>query len=118
MGLSSFFKNLFGKTQETSTQIENTDQHTNENAYIEKAENFVEETLSKVKEVSEPILEDAAEFTNQAKDIISEYAEKAADSINDIIDSVKESIEADETPPVVYETVVDISEKPITETDL
>lgn len=118
MGLSLFFKNLFGKTQETSTQIENTDQLNDENAYIEKAENFVEETLNKVKEVSEPILEDAAEFTIHAKEIISEYAEKAADSINDIIDSVKESIESEDTQPMVYDTVVDISEKPITETDL
>lgn len=118
MGLSSFFKNLFAKTQETPTETGNTDQYIAENTSIEKVENFVEETLNKVKEVSEPILEDATEFTNHAKDIISEYAEKAADSISDIIDSVKESMEADDTPPVVYETVVDISEKPITETDL
>lgn len=114
MGLSSFFKNLFTKT---STETENRDQHIAENASIEKTENFVEETLNKVKEVSEPILEDAAEFTNHAKDIISEYAEKAADSINDIIDSVKESIENDDPQPIIYDTVVDMSEKPITETE-
>ncbi|MFB9108835.1 YtxH domain-containing protein [Flavobacterium gyeonganense] len=117
MGLSSFFKNLFGKNQERSTQIENPDQHTGEKAYIEKTENLVEETLNKLKEVSEPILEDAAEFTNHAKDILSEYAEKTADSINDIVDAVKESIESDDKQPIVYDTVVDISEKPITETD-
>ncbi|GGE97716.1 YtxH domain-containing protein [Flavobacterium limi] len=116
MGLSSFLKNFLGKIQEPAAETENTNQHTAENAY-EKAEIFIEETLTKVKEASEPLFEDASQYVDKAKVIISEYAEKASDSINDIIDSVKESVEADDTQPMIYDTVVDISEKAITETD-
>lgn len=122
MGLSSFFKNLLGKTKNSGADLNQTESISTEieettTAYIENAEIFVEETLNKVKEASEPIFEDASEYAGKAKDIISEYVEKATDSINDIIDSVKESVEADDTQPMVYDTVVDISEKAITETD-
>jgi methyl-accepting chemotaxis protein len=123
MGLTSFLKNLLGtskdSTSDLSNQTEDTNTETEETAtsYIEKAETFVKETFIKFEEASEPIFEDATEYANQAKDIITEYVEKATDSINDIIDSVKESVETDETQPMAYNTVVDISEKPITEND-
>lgn len=123
MGLSSFLKNLLNRAKDSTadldTQTENTYQEIEETAtpYFEKAENFVEETFTKIKEASEPLFEDASEYASHTKDIISEYVEKATDSINDIIDSVKESVETDDTQPMIYNTVVDISEKAITEND-
>ena len=123
MGLTSFLKNLLGTSKDSTANLSNQTENANieieetATSYIEKAESFVEETFTKVKEASEPIFEDANEYADQAKDIISEYVGKATDSINDIIDSVKESIENDDPQPMIYETVVDISEKPITEND-
>lgn len=117
MGVSSFFKNLFDKAKDPVIQTENTSEQTEETtisySYIEKAETFAEKTFTKVREVSEPILEDAVEYASQAKDIISEYVEKATDSINDIIDSVKEINMEDNVKPIIYDTVVDDSEKAI-----
>jgi vacuolar-type H+-ATPase subunit H len=123
MGLSLLFKNLLSKTKHTSanlvsqTDINSKESDQTSTRYIGKTEIFIEEALTKVKEVSEPIFEDASEYADKAKDIISEYVEKATDSINDIIDSVKESLEGDDTQQIVYDTVVDLSEKPITETE-
>jgi len=123
MGLTSFLKNFLARSKDSTTDISSQKENTNAEiegiatSYIENAETFVDETFTKIKEASEPIFEDAIEYASQAKDIINEYVEKATDSINDIIDSVKESIETDDTQPIVYDTVVDVSEKPITEND-
>ncbi|MEO7977325.1 YtxH domain-containing protein [Flavobacterium sp.] len=118
MGISSFFKNFFVKAEVSTNaeaHIEKTDEQTQQTevSYIEKVETFAEETFSKVKEASEPILEDAVEYASQAKDIVSEYVEKATHSINVIIDSVKEMSAEEESKPI-YDTVVDDSEKAIT----
>lgn len=119
MGVSSFFKNLFGKPKDSDVQTESTSEQTEEAAisysFIEKAETLTDQTFIKIKEVSEPILEDAVEYASQAKDIISEYVEKTTDTINDIIDSVKEiNTEDEDSKRVVYDTVIDDSEKAIT----
>lgn len=117
MGVSSFFKNLFVKTQiSTNAEIHNEKTEETGGSYIERVETFAEETFSKVKEASEPMLEDAVEYASQAKDIVSEYVEKATHSLNDIIDSVKEMSTEDESKPI-YNTVVDDSEKAITSDD-
>ncbi len=108
MGLSSFFKNLFGSTKESATELANSAESTLEQVkeaaapYVEKAETFVEETIDKVKEVSEPIIDRA-----------SEYAEKATEAVSDVIDSVKEkaaALTSDDSPELITETVVDASE--------
>ena len=119
MGVSSFFKNLFGKPKDPDVQTESTSEQTEKTAisysFIEKAETLTDQTFIKIKEVSEPILEDAVEYASQAKDIISEYVEKTTDTINDIIDSVKEiNTEDEDSKRVVYDTVIDDSEKAIT----
>ena len=120
MGVSSFFKNLFGKAKVLTNeeiQTEKTYENTEETvSYIEKVETFAEETFSKAKEASAPILEDTAEFASQAKDIVSEYVEKATHSINDIIDSLKEMNEDDESKPI-YDKVIDDSEEAVTSGD-
>ena len=115
MGVSSFFKNLFVKTQ-VSTNAEIGIQNEEKASYIEKAETFAEETFSKAKEASAPILEDAVEYASQAKDIVSEYVEKATHSINDIIDSVKEMSSEEESKPI-YDKVIDDSEEAVTSGD-
>ncbi|MEO8237839.1 MAG: YtxH domain-containing protein [Flavobacterium sp.] len=126
MGLSSFFKNLFGSTKDSSAneiadQAETTFEQAKETTapYIEKAETFVEETFAKVREASEPALESAVEYAHHAKDIVSEYVEKASDSINDVIDSIKEKTAelTSDSETFATETVVDSSEKPITDED-
>jgi len=115
MGVSSFFKNLFGKAL-VSTNEEIGIQTEEKASYLEKAETFAEETFSKAKDASEPILEDVVEYASQAKDIVSEYVEKATHTINDIIDSVKEANEEDESKPI-YNKVVDDNEEPIASAD-
>ena len=96
MGLSSFFKNLFGTAKDSATDLAHQAETTFEQAkeaaapYIDKAETFAEETFAKAKEASEPLIETATDYAHQAKDIVSEYVEKASDSISDVIDSVKE----------------------------
>lgn len=126
MGLSSFFKNLFGSTKDSSAneiadQAETTFEQAKEAAapYIEKAETFVEETFAKAREASEPALESTVEYAHHAKDIVSEYVEKASDSISDVIDSIKEKTTelTSDTETFAAETVVDASEKPITDED-
>lgn len=111
MGVSSFFKNLFVKTQ-VSTNAEIGIQTEEKASYIEKAETLAEETFSKAKEASEPILEDVVEYASQAKDIVSEYVEKATHTLNDIIDSVKEINKEEESKPI-YDKVVDDSEEAV-----
>ncbi|WET04540.1 YtxH domain-containing protein [Flavobacterium sp. YJ01] len=119
MGLSSFFKNLFGSTKESAAELatsaENTFEQVKEAAapYIEKAETFAEETIDKVKEVSEPIIDRASDYADKAKETVTEYAEKATEAVSDVIDSVKEkaaALTSDESPKVITETVVDASE--------
>ncbi|WP_241686540.1 YtxH domain-containing protein [Flavobacterium sp. YO12] len=96
MGLNSFFKNLFGTAKETvvdlADQAESTFEQAKEAAapYIDKAETFADETISKVKEASEPIIANAADYAHQAKDIVSEYADKASDALDNVVESVKE----------------------------
>lgn len=119
MGLTSFFKNLFGSTKESVTELANNAESTFEHAkeaaapYIEKAETFAEETIDKVKEVSEPIIDRASDYADKAKETVSEYADKASEAISDVIDSVKEktaALTSDESPELITETVVDASE--------
>ncbi|TDW46365.1 hypothetical protein EV144_10629 [Flavobacterium sp. 270] len=125
MGLSSFFKNLFGtskdSTSDLATEAENTFEQAKETAapYIDKAETFAEETIEKVKDAAEPIIESAADYVHHAKDIMSEYVEKASESLNDVIDSIKEKTAEFNTDPetLATETVVDTSEKPLTDED-
>ena len=56
MGLSSFFKNLFGSAKDSTTDLANQAEVKFEQAkeaaapYIEKAETFAEETIAKSKE--------------------------------------------------------------------
>ncbi len=103
MGLSSFFSNLFGSAKETAVD------------FADQAENTFEE----VKEASEPIIDSAAEYLEHTKDAVSEYVEKASDSIHDVIDSIKEVITetANEDYKLVTETVVDVSEDAVTDSD-
>jgi len=123
MVVSSFLKKIFGKTKDSNTNIVFQNENNNNKSQsatipnVEKAENFIDETFTKLKETSEPILEDAVEYASQAKDIISQYVEKATESISDIIDSVKEANTEINDEKVVYNTVVDVSEKEINSTD-
>lgn len=97
MGLSSFFKNLFGSAKETSNELadkaEIATEHAKETAmpYLEKAEAFAEETFEQVKEASEPLIEKAKSLSTEAKEVFSDYAEKASESLGDVIKNVKES---------------------------
>jgi len=113
MGLSSFFKNLFGSTKESVTELSHNAEDTFEQAkeaaapYIEKADTFAEETIDKVKEVSETIIESA-----------TEYAEKTSEILSDAIDTIKEKAAAlveDSTPKLATDTVIDSSEKSVEE---
>ena len=124
MGVSSFLKKIFGKTKDSNTNIVFQNENNNNKSQsatipnVEKAENFIDETFTKLKETSEPIMEDAVEYASQAKDIISQYVvEKATESISDIIDSVKEANTEINDEKVIYNTVVDVSEKEINSTD-
>lgn len=92
MGLTSFFKNLFGSAKETADDFADKAEHTIEEVkeaaapFIEKAETFAEETIAKIRE--------------------------ASDSIGDTI----ESLTAENTDDnLAKESVVDVSEKLITE---
>jgi len=124
MVVSSFLKKIFGKTKDSNTNIVFQNENNNNKSQsatipnVEKAENFIDETFTKLKETSEPIMEDAVEYASQAKDIISQYVvEKATESISDIIDSVKEANTEINDEKVIYNTVVDVSEKEINSTD-
>lgn len=108
MGLSSFFKNVFGSTKESVTELAENAESTFEQAkeaaapYIEKAEIFAEETIEKVKEASEPIIDKA-----------TEYAEKASEVISDVVDAVKTAVTNEDPKETILETVVDVSEEPV-----
>jgi vacuolar-type H+-ATPase subunit H len=123
MGVSSFFKNLFGSAKDSTTNLATEAEVKFEQAkeaaapYIDKAEAFAEETIEKVKEASEPILESAVEYAHKAKDIVSEYVEKASDSLSDVIDSVKEKTTSSATTTIVPEDIVVNSENTETATD-
>ncbi|MEP6804050.1 MAG: YtxH domain-containing protein [Flavobacterium sp.] len=125
MGVSSFFKNLFGSAKDSTTNLATEAEIKFEQAkeaaapYIDKAEVFAEETIEKVKEASEPILENAVEYAHKAKDIVSEYIEKASDSLSDVIDSVKEKTTetSSATTIIVPEDIVVNGEKTETATD-
>ena len=118
MGLSSFFKNLFGSAKETSSdvavKVEDAFEQAKEEAapLIHKAETFAEETFAKAKEASEPLLDSAAEYAAQAKDMVSEYVEKASDSISEVIESVKQKAEefGDNSKTNTPQPVIDLSE--------
>lgn len=103
MGLTSFFKNLFGSAKKTTNELadkaEIAAEHAKETAkpYLEKAETFVEEKFKEVKEASEPLIEKAEAFTEDAKETISDYAEKATDALSDVIKNVKERTSDDRT---------------------
>lgn len=97
MGVTSFFKNLFGSAKETTSELadkaELTLEHAKENAapYIEKADAFVEDSIEKAKEAATPIIEKANDYANQTKEAVSEYAEEAGDMLGNIVNTVKES---------------------------
>jgi vacuolar-type H+-ATPase subunit H len=125
MGLSSFFKNLFGSAKESATdlahQAETAFEQAKETAspYIDKAEAFAEDAIAKAKEASEPIIDSATEYASQAKDIVSEYVEKASDSFSAVIDSVKEKTSefTGETKTTATKTMIDLSEEAQTTTE-
>ena len=123
MRVPSFFTKIFGKTKNSHTNFLSQKQNSNNQTQsasvppIQDQETFIEENFTKARENAEPILEDVAEYASQAKDIISQYVEKATESINDIIDSVKEANTEINDEKVVYNTVVDVSEKEINSTD-
>ncbi|MFB9078763.1 YtxH domain-containing protein [Flavobacterium procerum] len=126
MGLTSFFKNIFGTAKDSASdlavQAENTIEKAIETAtpYIEKAEAFAEEAIENAKDVAEPILESAADFAQQARETFSEYAEKAVDSITEAVDIIKEKtaeLNSDPEEKIVGDNVVDTSEKAIIDAD-
>jgi hypothetical protein len=96
MGLSSFFKNLFGSANKTASKLadkaEIAVEQVKETAmpYLEKTEKFTQETFEQVKEASEPLIEKAESFSAEAKEVVSDYAEKTNDAIADVIKKVKE----------------------------
>lgn len=97
MGLSSFFKNLFGSVKKTTNELadkaEIAAEHAKETAtpYFEKAETFVEEKFERAKEASEPLIEKAETLSREAKQAISDNAEKASDALGDVIKNLKNS---------------------------
>lgn len=96
MGVSSFFKNLFGSAKEAANELadkaEIAAEQVKETAtpYLEKAEKFVEEKFEQAKEASEPLIEKAETFSAEAKEVVIDYAEKASDALGDVIKNVKE----------------------------
>ena len=81
MGLSSFFKDLFGSAKKTADQIATNAEIAVEEAkkaatpYIDKAEELAETTFEKVKETASPIIE-------KAEIVVEETIEKAKDTFN------------------------------------
>jgi hypothetical protein len=103
MGLSSFFKNLFGSTKETANEVADIAKIATEQAketakpYIDKAETFVEEKFEEAKEATEPLMEKAAVSATETKEVVSDYAAKASDALGDVIKNVKEKASTEKT---------------------
>lgn len=97
MGLSSFFKNLFGSVKKTTNELadkaEIATEHAKETAmpYFEKAETFAEEKFEHAKKASEPLIEKAETLSVEAKQAISDNAEKARHALEDVIKNLKKS---------------------------
>jgi polyhydroxyalkanoate synthesis regulator phasin len=71
MGVSSFFKNLFGTAKKTANEIveqaETVVEETKIAAkpYVDKAEDFIEETVTKAKETATPYIEKTETFIEE-----------------------------------------------------
>lgn len=73
MGLSSFFKNLFGSAKESTSEL------------INKAETVIE----KASPISEKVETFTEETFDKAKETVSEYSEKAGDVLGKVLETVK-----------------------------
>jgi gas vesicle protein len=78
MGVSSFFKNLFGKANIDVDSIAN------------QAESLASDAIAKTKEVSSPLVDKMEDFAETAKEKIMEYVPAAEETIDNIIETVKE----------------------------
>ncbi len=120
MGVTSFFKRLFGSAKETANELSNkaelTLEHAKENAapYIEKADAFVEDSIEKAKEAAAPIIEKANYYAHQTKETVSEYAEEAGDMLGNIANTAKESTAeaAEKTETFLKETKQSLTDIP------
>ena len=120
MGVSSFFKNLFGTAKESATNLtakaeesleqakdnlkpylEKLEDYTEEvidktkttaTPYYEKAESLVEETIIKAKEVSEPYIEKAKIYAAESFETIKENAAPIIENIESIAINTKDKI--------------------------
>lgn len=78
MGVSSFFKNLFGKANIDVDSIAN------------QAESFTSEAIAKTKEAATPLVDKVEDLAETAKEKIMEYVPAAEETIDNIIATVKE----------------------------
>ena len=78
MGVSSFFKNLFGKANIDVDSLAN------------QAESLASDAIAKTKEVSSPLMDKVEDFAETAKEKIMEYVPAAEETIDNIIETVKE----------------------------
>ena len=106
MGVSSFFKNLFGSAKDSAATIaEKIDINLSQSKeaatpYMEKAEELAEETISKVETALEeaklaaaPILEKAENYADQVQETITEFSQEAGEKLGNAIASIKENAE-------------------------
>jgi hypothetical protein len=78
MGVSSFFKNLFGKANIDVDSIAN------------QAESLTSDAIAKTKEVSAPLIDKVEDLAETAKEKIMEYVPAAEETIDNFIETVKE----------------------------
>ena len=98
MGVSSFFKNLFGKANIDVDSLAN------------QAETMATDAIAKVKEASAPLVDKVEDFVEVAKEKVMEYAPAAEETLNNAIETVKEkaseyAVKAEELAKSTSETV-------------
>jgi len=105
MGVSSFFKNLFGKANIDVDSLAN------------QAESLTSDAIAKTKEVSAPLMEKVEDMAETAKEKIIEYAPAAEETIDNIIKTLKEKASeyADKAEEVAKSTTSETVKEKISE---
>lgn len=119
MGVTSFFKNIFGSAKEKASELADLSENVIEQAkeaatpILEKAGDAIETAVEQAKEAATPILEKANEYADQAKSKADEYSEKANDLLEDAVAQAKEAATPilDKAENLVNSTIETVKEK-------
>jgi vacuolar-type H+-ATPase subunit H len=105
MGVSSFFKNLFGGAKDSAVTTT-----------TDKAEGFADEAIEKAKDFAEGLVDKAESYVDVAKEKIEAYIPGVGETIDNVVDTIKEKASgAIETAGNYAEELVDTAKEKVTD---